>query len=103
MDLCSELITRDSFQSSAVDKWFSKSPTVVSFDDRLQYYYKTMDEVENLPMTKDQECIRLHMAPLARSIKQHAKEWIKCYGNVLHESAKTGLMQLKQQLEVSVN
>jgi len=45
-------------KQAAVEKWFSKGPSVVSFDDRLQYYYKTIDEVGNLPLTKDQECIR---------------------------------------------
>ena len=73
----------------------------MQFDDRLQYYYRTMDEVETLTLVKDQDCIRLEMAPLARAIQQHAKEWIKCYCNVLHEAAKTSLMELKQQLEVS--
>ena len=59
-----------------------------------------MDEVDHVPLVKDQECIRLHMAPLASSIKSHAKEWIKCYGNILHDSAKTGLNSLKHELEV---
>ena len=40
------------------------------------------------------------MDPLARSIKQHAKDWIKCYGDVLYDSAKTGLFSLKRELEV---
>ena len=74
----------------------------MSFDDRLQYYYKTMDEIENLPLLKDQECIRLHMGPLASAIKQHANDWIKCYGGVLYESAKSGLFSLKSTLEVSI-
>ena len=60
-----------------------------------------MDEIENLPLVKDQESIRLHMAPLAAAIKQHANDWVKCYGSVLYESAKTGLFALKSNLEVS--
>ena len=50
-----------------------------------------------------QDCIRLHMDPLARSIKQHAKDWIKCYGDVLYDSAKTGLFSLKRELEVNAH
>ena len=51
------------------DRWFQKDPTVVSFDNKLQYYFKTIDEVEAIPVVKDQECIRLHMGPLATSVK----------------------------------
>ena len=39
------------------------------------------------------------MAPLSRAIQQHAKQWIDCYGNVLMESAKTGLNALRNRLE----
>ena len=41
------------------------------------------------------------MEPLARAAKEHAKEWIGCYGGVLQESAKSSLFALKKQLEVS--
>ena len=85
-----------------MEKWFLKQPSVVSFDDRLQYYYRVIDEVDNLAMTKDQDCVRLHMAPLARAISQHAKEWIKCYGQTLQTSAQTGLAALKQELDVCI-
>jgi hypothetical protein len=33
----------------------------------------------------------------------HAKEWIKCLGKLLNESAKTNLLDLKSTLEVSVS
>ena len=59
-----------------------------------------MDDVDNMPMVKNQDCIRLRMAPLASSVKQHARDWIKCFGNMLHESAKTGLYALTSELEV---
>ncbi len=41
-------------KSAAVEKWFLKGPSVVSFDDRLQYYCKTMDELDTLALIKDQ-------------------------------------------------
>ena len=56
-------------QQSLADRWFQKDPTVVSFDNKLQYYFKTIDEVETIPVVKDQECIRLFMGPLASSVK----------------------------------
>ena len=75
---------------------------MVSFDDRLQYFFKTIDEVADLAMVKDQECIRLHMEPLATAVKKHAKQWIECYGTVLRDSGKSGLYSLKQDIEVSI-
>lgn len=56
-------------QQALADRWFQKDPTVVSFDNKLQYYFKTIDEVETIPVVKDQECIRLYMGPLASSVK----------------------------------
>lgn len=89
-------------QQAIADKWYQKGPTVVAFDDKLQYYYKTIDEVETLPLVKDQDCIRLHMGPLASSVKEHAKQWIGHLGKILRDSAKESLYKLRDQLDVSV-
>ena len=95
-------MTHFRLQEVAVEKWFSKDPPIVAFDDRLQYYIRTSDEVFALNLVKDHNCIQLQMEPLARAIQQHAKEWIKCYSNVLHDSAHTSLVNLKKQLDVSL-
>jgi dynein heavy chain len=79
-----------------------KMPSVVAFDDRLQSFYKIMDEVGALPMTKVQDCIKLHMEPLAASVKDHAKQWIDCYGKLLVESARFSLFSLRDELDVSI-
>ncbi|ESO91629.1 hypothetical protein LOTGIDRAFT_122204, partial [Lottia gigantea] len=81
------------------DKWFSKGPSVVEFDDKLQYYYKTIDEVAALPTVKEQDFIKLHMGPLATDVKKHAKQWIDCLGNILHTSAKESLDQLWNMMD----
>ena len=69
----------DTLQQVLADRWFQKDPTVVSFDNKLQYYFKTIDEVEAIPVVKDQECIRLHMGPLATSVKGRAQSMFKIY------------------------
>ena len=89
------------FQAASVEKWFLRNPSVVSFDDHLQYYHKTMIEVDTMNLIKDQQCIQLDMSPLALSIKQHAKQWIECYGSTLRESAKTELLGLDSLFKVS--
>ena len=55
-----------------------------------------------MPMTKDQECIRLRTEPLARAVKQHAKQWMDCYGKVLLESSTAALKELHEFLEVDM-
>ncbi|XP_064619187.1 dynein axonemal heavy chain 10-like isoform X2 [Lineus longissimus] len=86
-------------KAAAAEKWMQKMPSVVAFDDRLQSFYKIMDEVAALPMMKDQDCIRLHMEPLAASVKDHAKQWIDCYGKLLVESARSSLFSLRDELD----
>lgn len=86
-------------KQAIADKWFQKGPTVVAFDDKLQYYYKTIDEVDIQPLVKDQECIRLHMGPLASSVKENAKQWIGCLGKILRDSAKETLFKLRDELD----
>lgn len=70
----------------------------VAFDDRFQFYMKLIEEVDNMPLVKDQEFIRLRTDPLAQSIKQHAKQWMDCYGKMLLESSTAGLKDLHDML-----
>ncbi|XP_067660223.1 dynein axonemal heavy chain 10-like [Haliotis asinina] len=81
------------------EKWFQKGPTVVAFDEKLQHYFKTIEEVAMLPVIKDQECIRLHMEPLSRAVKENATQWIDCLGKLLRDSAKESLYELQDSLE----
>lgn len=62
---------------------------------------KLIEEVDNMPLVKDQEFIRLRTDPLAQSIKQHAKQWMDCYGKMLLESSTAGLKDLHDMLLVS--
>jgi len=89
------------FQDVMVEKWFQKNPTLLEFDERLQYYTKTVNEVSAMTMFKDQDFIRFHMEPLADSIKQHARLWLQAYGKVLQESASQALAAIRDQLQVS--
>ncbi|XP_050408300.1 dynein axonemal heavy chain 10 [Patella vulgata] len=81
------------------DKWFAKGPSVVDFDDKLQYYNKTTDEVASQPIVKDQDFIRLHMGLLATDVKKNAKQWIECLGTILHNSAKESLNELWNMMD----
>jgi len=85
-----------------VDKWYSKGePSCLQFDERFQYYVRMMVEVDNMALIKDQNCIRLHTGPLADGIKKHARQWMKLYGQKLHECALQNFTHLQELLAVN--
>lgn len=89
-----------SFQQAKADKWFSKEPGIVAFDDRFQFYQKIKEEVAKMAVQKDQEFIQLHMNSLQHSVQQHIVQWTDIYGKLLRDSAKTSLYSLKDDIEV---
>ena len=65
----------------------------------LFYILPVCRQIKSLPMHKDQEIVRLHMAPLANSVIGHAKAWVQCLSKLLNDSAKENLFNLKGELE----
>ncbi|XP_059165934.1 dynein axonemal heavy chain 10-like isoform X2 [Physella acuta] len=84
---------------ATAEKWLQKNPSSVDFDDKLQYHYKIIEEINAMSDFRDQDCIRLHMSSLASSVKEHAKEWIKTLGKLLQDSAKETLASLHKLLD----
>ena len=84
------------------EKFASKNSSVVSYDEKLFYYSKTIEEVQALPRYKNIEFIKLSMRSCCESICNHSKEWIKCLGTQLNEYAKKSLFDLKSKLDVNL-
>ncbi|XP_071945421.1 dynein axonemal heavy chain 10-like [Antedon mediterranea] len=82
-----------------LDKFALKKPSCVQYDEKLQFYNNLAKEVNVQLMIKDQECIRLNIAPLASTIEEHAKKWVESLGKLLNDSAKEELFILKTTLE----
>ena len=82
------------------EKFASKNPTVVAYDEKMLYYFKTIEEIQALPKYKEIEFVNLSMRSVCDSISNHSKEWMKCLGNQLNESAKKALFDLDAKLEV---
>lgn len=74
----------------------------MAYDEKLLYYFKTIEEVQALPKFKEIEFINLSMRSVCESISNHSREWMKCLGNQLNESAKKSLTELKSRLDVSI-
>lgn len=83
------------------EKFALKNPNVIAYDEKILYYFKTIEEVQQLPKFKDIEFVRLSMRSVCESISQHSKEWMKHLGAQLNESTKKSLFELKHRLEVS--
>ena len=85
------------------EKFAAKNQSVVAYDEKLLYYSKIIEEVATLPKYKNIDFIKLSMRSLCESISMHAKEWMKCLGQQLNESAKRILYELKAKFDVSTS
>jgi dynein heavy chain len=83
------------------EKFALKNPNVVAYDEKILYYYKTIEEIQLLPKYKDIEFVRLSMRSVCDSISHHSKEWMKHLGIQLNETTKRSLLDLKHRLDVS--
>uniref|UniRef100_H3BAL0 Dynein axonemal heavy chain 10 n=1 Tax=Latimeria chalumnae TaxID=7897 RepID=H3BAL0_LATCH len=82
-----------------MEKFAAKKPSCVSYDDKLQFYSKIAQEVAQQSLIKDEQCIRLHMAPLAYTVEENARAWVTSLGKLLNESAKAELQNLQAELQ----
>lgn len=83
-----------------MEKFAAKKPACVVFDDKLQFYMKVAQEVMQQPLVKNEQCIRLLLGPLACTVQENAKGWMKSLGRLLNESAKEALYGLQEDIEV---
>ncbi len=89
-------------QDILLEKFAQKQPSCVAYDEKMQVY-KTVDcEVASLPSTREVEFALLRMEPLARALQENARCWVTSIGKLLNDAAKESLLQLKNELSVSV-
>uniref|UniRef100_A0A8B9GGE7 Dynein heavy chain tail domain-containing protein n=1 Tax=Amazona collaria TaxID=241587 RepID=A0A8B9GGE7_9PSIT len=86
----------------AVEKLAAEKPACVTFDEQFQYYLKIAQEVTQQPMIKDEQCIRLQLAPLACTVEENARSWVMSLGKLLNESARQELFSLQEEIQVGV-
>lgn len=88
-------------KSAVCEKFASKNPNIVAYDEKILFYYKTNEEVQTLPKYKDVDFIKLSMRSVCESISNHVKEWIKCLGQQLNDSTNKILIETKNKLNVT--
>ena len=86
-----------------MEKFAQKQPSCVAFDEKMQVYKTVDSEVASFPSTKEVEFALLRVDPLARALQENARCWVTSLGKLLNDTAKESLMQLKNELTVSIN
>ncbi|KAF0872101.1 DYH10 protein, partial [Crocuta crocuta] len=82
-----------------MEKFASKKPPCVAYDEKLQFYSKIAHEVTRHPLIKDEHCVRLQLGPLANTVQENARSWVTSLGKLLNESAREELYHLHEEIE----
>ncbi|XP_071619148.1 dynein axonemal heavy chain 10 isoform X2 [Heliangelus exortis] len=82
-----------------MEKLATENPACVTFDEELQVYMKVAQEVTQQPLVKDEQFIRLQLAPLAYALQENARGWVTSLGKVLNESARQELFSLQENIQ----
>lgn len=83
-----------------MEKFAQKNPSCVAYDEKLHFYHSVAEDIAAQTQDKEVEFAVLHMAPLARSLRENASSWVSSLGKLLNESAKDSLVSLDRQLDV---
>ncbi|OWK54873.1 Dynein heavy chain 10, axonemal [Lonchura striata] len=86
-------------KSAVLDRLAAEKPPCVVFDEHLQFYMKVAQEVTQQPLIKDEQFIRLQLAPLASAVQENAKSWLMSLGKLLNELAREELFSLQDEIQ----
>ncbi|KAL0979348.1 hypothetical protein UPYG_G00183960 [Umbra pygmaea] len=85
-------------KATVMEKFAGKRPSYVMYDEKLQFYARIREVVEQQPLLKDEHIMRLNLEPLARTVQEHAQAWVSSLGRLLNESAREELFSLRAEL-----
>ncbi|NXF47620.1 DYH10 protein, partial [Oceanites oceanicus] len=85
-----------------MERLAAEKPSCITFDEELQFYMKVAQEVTQQPLVKDEQFIRLQLAPLAYAVQENARGWVISLGKLLNESAREELFGLQEEIQVGV-
>ncbi|NWY98958.1 DYH10 protein, partial [Loxia curvirostra] len=89
-------------KDAVLDRLAAEKPPCVIFDEHLQFYMTVVWEVTQWPLIKDEQFIRLQLAPLASAVQENAKSWMMSLGKLLNELAREELLSLRDEIQVGV-
>ncbi|NXJ81835.1 DYH10 protein, partial [Trogon melanurus] len=85
-----------------LERLAAQQPSCITFEEQLQFYLKVAQEVTQEPLIKEEQFIRLQMAPLASEVQENARGWVFSLGKLLNESAREALSSLQEEIQVGV-
>ncbi|KAL6114194.1 dnah10 [Pungitius sinensis] len=80
------------------EKFASRNPSCVMYDDKLQFFSHINQEVMLEPLFKNEHIIHLNLEPLARTMQEAAESWIQSLGSLLNKPAKGDLFNLRDEI-----
>ncbi|XP_010291294.1 PREDICTED: dynein heavy chain 10, axonemal, partial [Phaethon lepturus] len=86
-------------KGAVVERLAAEKPDCITFDEQLQFYTKVAQEVTQQPLIKDEQFIRLQLAPLACAVQENARGWVILLGKLLNESAREELFSLQEEIQ----
>ncbi|NXO39161.1 DYH10 protein, partial [Locustella ochotensis] len=87
-------------REAVLDRLAAEKPACVIFDEQLQFYMKVAQEVTQQPLIKDEQFIRLQLAPLASAVQENAKSWVMSLGKLLNNLVREELFSLQDEIHV---
>ncbi|NWT09443.1 DYH10 protein, partial [Vireo altiloquus] len=87
---------------AVLDRLAAENPACVIFDEHLQFYMKVAQEMTQQTLIKDEQFIRLQLAPLASAVQENAESWVMSLGKLLNELAREELFKLRDEIQVGV-
>ncbi|KAJ8266677.1 hypothetical protein GJAV_G00133350 [Gymnothorax javanicus] len=82
-----------------IEKFASKKPSCVSYDEKLQFYSQVSQDVALEPVEADVKVVRLNMRRLSHSVLENTQAWVHSLGRQLNESACENLYSLRNELQ----
>lgn len=82
------------------EKFASRNPSCVMYDDKLQFFSRINQEVTLEPLFKNEHIFHLNLEPLAHTVQEAAESWIRSLGSLLNKPAKEDLFNLRDELMV---
>ncbi|NXO29922.1 DYH10 protein, partial [Cisticola juncidis] len=87
-------------RDTVLDRLAAEKPACVIFDEKLQFCVKVAQEMTQQPLIKDEQFIRLQLAPLASAVQENAKSWMMSLGKLLNELVREELFSLQDEIQV---
>ncbi|NXS06608.1 DYH10 protein, partial [Neodrepanis coruscans] len=87
-------------QGAVLERLAAERPACVTFDEQLQFYMQVAQEVTQQTLIKDEQFIRLHLAPLAFRLQENAEGWVISLGKLLNELTREDLLRLQEEIQV---